>query len=134
MLPAVIGVALLSMLIAFSISEKNDALSTLVTTQAVLIVIGAAITTTAVSSAREPNMLDLHRITLSPSQIAVGFLLGPSVLMWLLAAVIVPFIIIRSGFHAELWGYLIALIVSGLTWQCFGLLLGVTPWVIIGVF
>lgn len=127
-LPAVIGVALLSMLIAFSISEKNDALSTLVTTQAVLIVIGAAITTTAVSSARESNMLDLHRITpLSPSQITVGFWLGPSVLMWLLAAVIVPFIIIRSGFHAELWGYLIALIVSGLTWQCFGLLLGLLP-------
>lgn len=127
MVPAVIGVALFSLAIIL-VNEPEGALVALMAIQAVIIVAGASQTASAVASARETGMMDLHRITpMTSSQLTLGFWLGPSVLTWLLAATVLPFIIALTGFRIELWGYLIAMITCGLLWQALGLVLGMYP-------
>ncbi len=127
MVPAVIGVALFAFAIIL-VNIPDGALVALMSLQALIVVAGASQTASAVASARETGMMDLHRITpMTASQLTLGFWLGPSVLTWLLAATVTPFMIALTGFRIELWGYLIVLITAGLLWQALGLVIGLYP-------
>ncbi|MHB1460677.1 MAG: hypothetical protein ACYC1M_05285 [Armatimonadota bacterium] len=127
MVPAVVGVALFAFAIML-VNEPENALVALMSLQALIVVAGASQTASAAAGARETGMMDLHRITpMTASQLTMGFWLGPSVLTWLLAATVTPFIIALTGFRIEFWGYLIVMVTCGLLWQALGLVLGLYP-------